>query len=25
VKQFIDWYCSRLNQGLSPGALREAC
>lgn len=24
VRQFIDWYCSRLEQRLSPGALREA-
>ncbi|MDE2450672.1 MAG: aromatic ring-hydroxylating dioxygenase subunit alpha [Gammaproteobacteria bacterium] len=25
VKQFIDWYCSRLEQPLSPSALRAAC
>lgn len=25
VKQFIDWYCSRLERGLSPGTLRAAC
>ncbi|HEX5461933.1 MAG TPA: aromatic ring-hydroxylating dioxygenase subunit alpha [Steroidobacteraceae bacterium] len=24
VKQFIDWYCTRLGQTLSPGALRRA-
>lgn len=25
VRQFIDWYCARLERRLSPEALREAC